>query len=159
VSASSSTSNKSVTISWPAIVATGTVTYVVTVSPGGYTCTTTGTSCTFIGLANGTNYTFSIVTKNSVGAVSSSKVSVSARPGFTVYVTKVRRSTRTVLSRMVGTVSKGTRTYSVTSGRCRISAGRLVAPATTGTCKVKVSVARKAPYAAMSTTFLVTVSK
>jgi hypothetical protein len=76
-----------------------------------------------------------------------------------VYVTKVRRSTRTVLSRMVGTVSKGTRTYSVTSGRCRISAGRLVAPATTGTCKVKVSVARKAPYAAMSTTFLVTVTK
>ena len=158
-SAATSSGNQSVTITWPAIIATGTVTYVVTASPGGYTCTTTGTSCTFIGLANGTNYSFSIVTRNSVGAVSSSKVSVSARPGFTVYVTKVRRSTRTILSRMVGTVSRGSRTYSVTSGRCRISAGRLVAPATTGTCKVKVSVARKAPYAAMSTTFLVTVTK
>ena len=154
-SASSSTGDRAVTVSWPAINATGTVTYVVTATPGGYTCTTTGTTCTFIGLANGTNYVFTIATKNSAGAVSSSTVTVSARPGFVVYVTKVKRSTRTSLSRMVGTVSKGTRTYRVTSGKCRIVSGRLVAPATTGTCKVKVTVARKSPYAAMSTTFSV----
>ena len=158
-SASSASGNRAVTVSWPPINATGTVTYVVTATPGGYTCTTTGTTCTFIGLANGTNYVFTIATKNSAGAVSSSTVTVSARPGFVVYVTKVKRSTRTSLSRMVGTVSKGTRTYRVTSGKCRIVSGRLVAPATTGTCKVKVSVAKKSPYAAMSTTFSVSVTK
>ena len=158
-SASSASGDRAVTVSWPAINATGTVTYVVTATPGGYTCTTTGTTCTFIGLANGTNYVFTIATKNSAGAVSSSTVTVSARPGFVVYVTKVKRSSRTSLARMVGTVSKGTRTYRVTSGKCRIVSGRLVAPAATGTCKVRVSVARKSPYAAMSTTFSVSVTK
>jgi hypothetical protein len=158
-SASSASGDRAVTVSWPAINATGTVTYVVTATPGGYTCTTTGTTCTFIGLANGTNYVFTIATKNSAGAVSSSTVTVSARPGFVVYVTKVKRSSRTSLARMVGTVSKGTRTYRVTSGKCRIVSGRLVAPAAAGTCKVRVSVARKAPYSAMSTTFSVSVTK
>lgn len=158
-SALSSSGNRSITVSWSAVVSTGPVTYVVTVAPGGYTCTTTGTACIFVGLANGTNYTFTVASRNSAGELSTSAASVSARPGFVVNIVKVKRSSRTSLARMVSSVSKGTRAYRVTSGKCRIVSGRLVAPAAAGTCKVRVSVARKAPYAAMSTTFTVSVTK
>ncbi|MEY4365985.1 MAG: hypothetical protein RLZZ305_1329 [Actinomycetota bacterium] len=152
-------SSSSITISWSATAPAGTVTYQVTISPRGSTCTTTTTSCTFAGLTPGTNYTFSISARNASGTVSGSTFKVSAVAGFTQSVKSVKVRSRTLLSRIVRTVSKGKRTYAVTSGRCRISVGRLVAPTTAGTCKVRVSVAKSGSYRAFRTTITLAVTK
>jgi subtilisin family serine protease len=153
------TSSSSITVSWPATARAGTVTYVVTISPSGATCTTTETSCTFAGVTAGTNYTFLISVKNASGSVSGSSLRVTAVAGFTQSVKSVKVRSRTLLTRMVKTVSKGKRTYRVTSGKCRISTGRLVAPTTSGTCRVRVSVARSGRYKAFSTTITVAVTR
>ena len=158
VSADASSSDGSITISWPATAAAGTVTYFVTISPGGITCTTTSTTCVFKGVTAGVNYSFAISTKSASGATSSSSLRISSTAGFTVVKSAVKPKSSTKLSTMIKSVSKGVRTYRVTSGKCRVSTGVLTAPSTTGTCKVKVSVARYGKYKAMSTTLTVTVA-
>jgi YVTN family beta-propeller protein len=68
-----------VTVSWTAPVSNGgsAITgYTATASPGGATCTTTGTSCTISGLASG-SYTFTVAATNAVGTGSSSAASSS----------------------------------------------------------------------------------
>ena len=58
--------------------------YTVTASPGGFECSTSGTSCTVSGLTNGTAYTFSVVALNAVGsgsAMTSAAVVPASIPG------------------------------------------------------------------------------
>jgi uncharacterized repeat protein (TIGR02543 family) len=56
--------------------------YVVTSSPGGFTCTTTNpsTGCEITGLTNGTAYTFTAVAQNSVGNSANSTPSAAVTP-------------------------------------------------------------------------------
>jgi hypothetical protein len=55
--------------------------YTVTANPGGATCNTTGVlTCTVAGLANGTNYTFSVVAVNAIGASGASPASAAVMP-------------------------------------------------------------------------------
>ena len=54
--------------------------YTVTASPGGETCTTTSTTCTFENLTNGTAYTFTVVARNGGGG-SPGGASNSVTPG------------------------------------------------------------------------------
>jgi invasion protein IalB len=56
--------------------------YVVTASPGGATCTAAApaTSCTVLGLANGTSYTFTVTATNGVGSGSPSAPSTPLTP-------------------------------------------------------------------------------
>ena len=152
VEALSVVSNRAVTISWPSVTSasSGALTYVVVASPGGATCSTQETSCRIDGLKNGTKYTFSVTTKTSSGQVGASSVVVTARPGFEVKKTTVKKKSRTLLSSVVTTVSKGKKTWSET-GRCSLSNGRLVAPATKTTCYLTLKVAKSPNFPAMST--------
>ena len=152
VNALSVVGNKTVTVSWPSVTSSSSsaITYVVVASPGGATCATIEVSCTFIGLKNGTQYTFSVSTKTSSGQVGASSVVVTARPGFEVKKTSVKKKSRTLLSSVVTSLSKGKKTWSET-GRCSISNGRLVAPATKSTCYLTLKVAKSSNFPAMST--------
>jgi hypothetical protein len=77
-------------------------------------------------------------------------VVITARPGFVVKKTSVKKKSRTLLSSVVTTVSKGKKTWSET-GRCSISNGRLVAPATKTACYLTLKVAKSPNFPAMST--------
>jgi len=78
--------NGSATVSWSPPSSSGSfpiTSYLVTASPGGQTCLTSGTSCTVDGLTNGTTYTFSVAALNGAGwgaNGSSSPVTPSANP-------------------------------------------------------------------------------
>jgi subtilisin family serine protease len=150
------TSNLAMKFSWPAVTNTLGVTYILTASPGGRTCTTKRTSCTITKLKNGTNYSFSMMTKSPTAKVSASKLVVRARPGFTVKKTTVALRSRTTLGSILTTISKGRKTWSET-GTCSIVSGRLVAPRKKTRCVVTLRVARTAKHPAMSTRLAIVV--
>ena len=74
--------SQAVAVSWTAANQNGALitSYTVTSYPGGFTCTSAGTSCTVIGLTNGTAYTFSVTATNSVGVGPSSFASAAVTP-------------------------------------------------------------------------------
>jgi len=148
--------NASVTLSWSAVSAQN-VTYVVTSVPASAGCTTTATTCTISGLRNGVNYSFSISSSLGFGIQSVTPQSVAATPGFTVRRTTVTRGSRTTLTAILSTPSKGKKTWSE-SGPCSISNGRLVSPRRKTTCVVKLTVAKSGSYPKMSTSLKITVS-
>ncbi len=85
VSATSGANAQSV-VSWTAPVSNGGAAisgYTVTSSPGSFQCTTATTSCTVVGLTNGTSYTFTVVATNASGAGSASTASAAATPSTT----------------------------------------------------------------------------
>lgn len=72
--------NQSASVSWSA--SADTTSYLVTSNPGGFTCTTSGTSCTVSGLTNGMGYTFTVVARNAAGNSSASSASTSVIPAL-----------------------------------------------------------------------------
>ena len=75
--------DRSVALSWTAPSQTGgtpILSYSATASPGGRSCTSTGTSCTVSGLTNGQSYTFTVVAANAMGDGAVSQPSPSATP-------------------------------------------------------------------------------
>ncbi len=76
--------------------------YVVTSSPGGVHCTTSGLSCTVNGLANGTSYTFTVVGHNVKGdgpaSTASSPVTPRTIPGSPTGVTASPGNTSATVS-------------------------------------------------------------
>ena len=83
-SVSATPGNAEATVTWNAPVSNGgspITGYTVTSSPGALSCTTTtATSCTVTGLANGTAYTFTVVATNIAGSSSESVASAAITP-------------------------------------------------------------------------------
>jgi subtilisin family serine protease len=148
--------SKSVTVAWPAVTSSIGVTYVVTSTPGNLTCTTTETSCVVSGLKNGVNYTFAITTKTATGQVATAALQLTARPGFTVKKSTVKKNSNTTLTWLISSVSTGKKTWSE-SGPCSIVGTKLKAPKASTSCVVTLKVAKKGKYPAMSTRLRVTV--
>ena len=79
VNAVATPADQAMNVSWGQQPGDGTgITYVVTATPGGATCSTTSTSCVVSGLVNSQQYTFAIVGSNQYG--STSAVSVIGTP-------------------------------------------------------------------------------
>ena len=148
-------SSKSITLSWGAVTSNLPVTYVVKSSNGSTVCTTTSTSCVVQGLANGTEYSFSVTSQTSAGS-SAASTKILARPGFTVLKTVVAKKSKTPLTWFVKSISTGKKTWSE-SGPCSISSGRLVAVSKATKCVVTLKVAKTSKYPAMSTKVTITV--
>ena len=148
--------SRSVTVTWPAITSSINVTYVVTSTPGNFTCSTTETSCVVTGLTNGVDYTFAITTRSATGQVGSTALELAARPGFTVKKSLVQKNSLTPLSWLVSSLSTGKKTWTE-SGPCSIVGTKLKAPKASTSCLVTLKVAKKGKYSAMSTTVRIAV--
>ncbi len=146
----------SITVTWPAITSSIGVTYVVTSTPGNFSCTSTETSCVVTGLKNGVNYTFAITTRTATGQVAAAALQFVARPGFTVLKSTVKKGSNNRLSWLLSSISKGSKSWRE-SGPCVISGGKIKAPKASATCVVTLKVAKKGTFPAMSTTLRVSV--
>ena len=146
-----STANRSVTLTWLAVTNYASVTYTVTATPGGQSCTTTTTTCTVTGLTNGVEYSFAITISTGTGKVAASSTGTLARPAFLIRKTAVKKGSRTLLGAIITTQSKGRKTWSVKGG-CVIAYGRMVAPKKVATCRLMLRTAKYGSYPAASTT-------
>ena len=148
--------NKSIALSWGAVVSPANITYVVTSGDGTVVCRTMQTSCVVTGLKNGVNYTFAITTKTSTGQVATAELQLTARPGFTVKKSLVKKGSNSPLSWLISSISTGKKTWSET-GPCSIVGTKLKAPRAAASCVITLKVAKKGKYPAMSTKLRVTV--
>jgi uncharacterized delta-60 repeat protein len=149
--------NKKVTLRWRAV--EGATSYVVTTTSGTQVCATAATSCAVSRLRNGRAYNYLVYSVNADGVRSDNSTRLTARPGFQVKRTTLKAKRSLKLSSIVTTPSKGAKTWRVTSGRCRISGTRLIAPPARGTCRVRLATAKAGSYAAMSTTINISVTR
>jgi hypothetical protein len=156
-SASYSTGNKKVTVKWGAV--SGAANYNVLSSSGAIRCSSVTSSCVVSPLTNGKMYTLTVKSVNSAGVSSATGKSVRVIPGFTLRTTTYKVKKSPLLTSIITTPSKGVRKWQKVTGSCVIRSGRLVAPKTAGTCRVKLSVAKWSSYPAMSTTVTVTITK
>lgn len=76
---------ESATVSWDAPVAHNgeTPSYEVLLTPGGKSCSTTQTQCSFTGLMGNTQYSVSVITRNSAGTSSAIQATVTPIPSVT----------------------------------------------------------------------------
>ncbi|MEK9577941.1 MAG: C-type lectin domain-containing protein [Aquiluna sp.] len=90
--------DSAVTVSWTApVIVTGTTvsSYTATSTPGGFTCTSSSTSCTVAGLTNGTAYTFVVTVTFADNNTRSSNASSSITPAVQPSTPSPSRSTAT----------------------------------------------------------------
>lgn len=156
-SASYPAGNKKVTVKWSAV--SGAASYNVQSSSGTTLCTSTAPSCVVSSLKNGKLFSLIVKSANSAGVSSVTGTLVNVIPGFTLKATSYKVKKSPLLTSIVTTPSKGARKWQKVSGKCALRFGRLVAPTTAGTCRVKLSVAKSSSYPAMSTTVTVTITK
>jgi hypothetical protein len=94
------------------------------------------------------------------GSISSTHFSATTIPESGAWITTstISSKTKTPLSELLRSPSKGTRTFKIVNGSCKLRNSTLVAPATPGVCTLKVSIAAKAPYPTLGFTSIITVS-
>jgi type VII secretion-associated serine protease mycosin len=74
--------------------------------------------------------------------------SATVGPFFSIWQIKseVKPASSTSLAKLFNSSSSGSRTYKVLNGACRVSGTRLIAPPTSSVCRVRMSVAARAPF-------------
>lgn len=149
--------NKKISLLWLPVA--GATSYVAVNSSGQVKCASIAATCSISGLTNGKANTFVVYSVDSVGVRSTSGVSISALAGFQVKSTSVKLKKSIPLSSVVGSPSKGKKTWVITSGSCRIKNGQLIAQAKVGSCGVKLLIGKSGSYASMATSVKVTVTQ
>jgi hypothetical protein len=94
------------------------------------------------------------------GSISSTYFSATTIPESGAWITTstISSNTKTPLNELLRSPSKGTRTFKIVNGSCKLRNSALVAPATPGVCTLKVSIAAKAPFPTLGFTSIITVS-
>ena len=94
------------------------------------------------------------------GSISSTHFSATTIPESGAWITTstISSKTKTPLSELLRSPSKGTRTFKIVNGSCKLRNSALVAPAQPGLCTLKVSIAAKAPYPTLGFTSILNVS-
>ncbi len=94
------------------------------------------------------------------GSISSTHFSATTIPESGAWITTstISSKTKTPLSELLRSPSKGTRTFKIVNGPCKLRNSALVAPTQPGVCTLKVSIAAKAPYPTLGFTSILTVS-
>ncbi len=94
------------------------------------------------------------------GSISSTHLSATTIPESGAWITTstISAKTKTPLSELLRSPSKGTRTFKVINGSCKLRNSALVAPLLPGVCTLKVSIAAKAPFPTLGFTAIITVS-
>ena len=157
ISGGYSPGNGKATLRWEAV--SGATSYVVTSSSGVVKCTTASTTCALTKLKNGKSYNFSIRAVNSANVASANSLAVKVVPGFSIKKTVFKVKSKPALATIISTPSTGLRRWTVSSGLCKLVGTRLVAPAKAGRCSLRLSVAKKGKYPAMSVTAALTIRK
>ena len=104
---------------------------------------------------------YSVTTTNGLnGSISNTYFSATTIPESGVWITTTTMPPKTQiqLTKLLRSPSKGTRTFKIVNGSCKLRNTALVAPAMPGVCTLKVSIAAKAPYPTLGFTAIITVS-
>jgi hypothetical protein len=149
--------NKKITLAWTDMPYAAR--YVVKNTAGTTVCETTSSTCDVAGLRNGRITTYTVTAYNYEDVAATSTTSVKAAAGFLLGTSTAKERQKVALSKIVSTPSKGTKTWKVTAGQCRVVGKRLVMPTKKGRCTLQLSVARKSPYPKMSIKVAITVTK
>jgi ribosomal protein S11 len=78
--------------------------------------------------------------------------------GLVQKVAKMKVKSKTLLTRIASTMSKGKVTWTRSSGSCKVQGKYLVAATRKGSCVFRVSVAKKSPFSAQKLTVRLQVS-
>jgi hypothetical protein len=151
-----SPADRSIEVRWavPESIKNAQATYTVTASPGGKTCTTATTSCTFKKLDPWTSYTFAIRTVSAAStAVPDSTPSIPIKP-----IRVLPRRTTTDVTKLITPASMGKQTWKVT-GSCKLSGDKrkLITSTDAALCTLSLTTAKsgKTPKTTRSITIVV----
>ena len=78
--------------------------------------------------------------------------------GAWISTSTLESKTKTPLGKLLRSPSKGLRTFRVVGGSCKLRKSALIAPAFPGVCKLKISIAAKAPFPKLGFTAIITFS-
>ena len=78
--------------------------------------------------------------------------------GAWITTSTISSRSKTPLSELLRSPSKGARTFKIVNGSCTLRNSMLAAPALPGVCTLKVAIAAKAPYPTLGFTSIITIS-